>query len=83
MIADTLGISEVMRSSAFWVLFTMATFLLALIFHSYWTNWAHQRLDVLRKEMDELKEECEKMKSEVADIKQRNPFTLLTKVNNR
>lgn len=83
MMADALGTSEVMQSSAFWVLLTMVSFLLALIMHSYWTSWAHQRLDVLRNEVDDLKKECDAMKAEVSDIKQRNQFALLTKVNTR
>lgn len=81
MMADALDISEVMRSSAFWVMLTMVSFLLALIMHSYWTNCAHKRLDALRSDLDEMKKECDRIKAEMKEINERNPFTFIRKVN--
>ncbi len=67
--------------SAFWVMFTFMSFVLAMVFQGYWTNWAHRRLDALRSEVDELRKENEQMKKEMKEINERNPFTFIRRAN--
>lgn len=74
-------IPEHFQDSAFWVALTFASVLVAVAFQGYWTNWAHKRVDALKDDMDDLRKKCDAQEKEIEDIKNRNPFTLLKKVN--
>lgn len=75
MMNEAMEAHELLRSSVSVVLFTMMAFLIGLLFHGYWLNWAHRRIERMKKDIEDLKKENESLRRSINELK--TPFPWL------
>jgi len=72
---------EAFTDAAFWVLLTFAVFIIYLGLQSYWTRWAHRRVDALSKRVDKIEQDCAKVNDHIDELEKRNPFAFMRRAN--